>query len=262
MGYDPVFRLRNELDDQMVASRGFSLARGALHEFYASAHADRPVLSALAMMLGEAEKKAAILWVRQASQDLETGAPHPAGLSELGLDPARILLLRAPDARSVLQAGLEGARCPAFGAVIMELWGETRAYDLTASRRLALAAKASSVPLFLLRIAAKPAPSAAETRWLARAAPSRALAAQAPGRPAFHLTLLRAQNGQEGARHFLEWNRDARRLESRFSGSGETDCALQPDDRQPAPLSRLVAPVSFDRPGAARDEPFPQRQAG
>jgi protein ImuA len=193
--------------------------------------------------------------------------PHPAGLAELGFDPAHLLLIRARDAPSALQAGLEGARCAALGAVIIELRGETRAYDLTASRRLALAARASGVRVFMVRSAATPMPSAAETRWLARAAPSRALAARAPGNrapghPAFHLVLLRARNGQEGLQHHLEWNRDAQRLESGLSASADAPAACQPDGGASAPLSRRVVAVPVHRPDTARDEAPPHRRAG
>lgn len=256
------FALRNESGYQNRASWVFSLARGALHELYAAAQADGASLSALAMMLGETGGKQSRLWVRHAALARETGTPHPAGFSELGLDPASVLLLQARDASAALQAALEGARCTALGAVIVELWGETRVYDLAASRRLALAAKTSGVPVFLLRIGTKSIASAAETRWLARAAPSRALAAKAPGHPAFHLTLLRARNGQEGLQHHLEWNRDAQRFEDRLSSNGGPDYATPSDGGYPAPLPRPMVPVPFDRSGAAHDEPPSNERAG
>jgi protein ImuA len=248
-----------------------------LHEFYAGAEADGVSLSALAVMLGVAGGQQATLWARHEALGHETGMPHPAGLAELGFDPAHLLLIRARDAPSALQAGLEGARCAALGAVIIELRGETRAYDLTASRRLALAARASGVRVFMVRSAATPMPSAAETRWLARAAPSHALAAmapgirapgirapgkRAPGQPAFHLVLLRARNGQEGLQHHLEWNRDAQRLESGLSASGDAAAARQPDGGASAPLSRRMVAVPVNRPDTAHDEARPHRRAG
>jgi protein ImuA len=249
--------LGKEPDHPAALPRGFPLAGGALHEFYAPAEADGVSLSALAMLLGLKDGKRATLWVRHEALAGEAGTPYPAGLAELGVDPARLLLVRARDVPSALQAGLEGARCAALGAVTVEFRGEARAYDLTASRRLALAAKASGVPVFLLRIGAKAVPSAAETRWLARAAPSRALAAKAPGPPAFHLTLLRARNGQEGEQHHLEWNRDAQRFENRFM---DREPGTRPAAGPAAPLPRFVVPLSFDRPRPADDEPF--RHAG
>jgi protein ImuA len=256
------FALRKEPDDRAVAMGALPITRGALHEFYAGAQADGAGLSALVMMLEVTGQKTTKLWVRHEAQDREMGAPHPPGLRELGFDPASMLLVRVRDAQSALQAGLEGARYAALGAVIVELWGEAKAYDLTASRRLSLAAKTSRVPVFLLRIAANPTASAAETRWLVRAAPSRPLAAHAPGHPAFHLTLLRARNGQEGRHYHLEWMRDAQCLESGLSGRGDPGYAVQPDDGRCAPLPRRLVPVPFDRPGPAHDEAPRRRQAG
>jgi protein ImuA len=255
------FALRRTPDCQAHAAPGFSPAAAALHEFYGGAEADGVSLVALALTLGASLGKKAVLWVRHDVLAGEIGAPHPAGLVELGLNPTLLLFVRACDVSSALQAGLEGARCKALGAVIVELRGEARAYDLTASRRLALAAKASGVPVFLLRIGATVMASAAETRWLMRAAPSRALAAKAPGHPAFHLTLLRARNGQEGAQHHLEWNRDAQRLEDRFA-EAEAGYGTQPDDGSAPSLSRPVVPVSLNRSRPAHDEQPHAQRAG
>ena len=76
--------------------------------------------------------------------------------------------------------------------------GKCPALDLTASRRLALAAEQSGVTLFLLRLEAQPVPSAADTRWTVGAAPSRSLEADAPGPPMFEIELLRRRAGPAG----------------------------------------------------------------
>lgn len=221
-----------------------SLREPGLHEVYGGAEADGVSLSALAMMLAGGSEPFR-LWVRHQAQERELGAPYSAGLAELGLNPAQVLFCRAQDVASALQAALEGARCAVLGAVVVELRGEAKAYDLTASRRLALAAKASGVPVLMARIAAPPTPSAAQTRWQVRAMPSRALAAKAPGPPAFELSLLRARNGREGLRYCSEWDRDARQFIPRsipIKGN-----AIAPA----APLSGAVVPFSFNRSGAA-----------
>jgi protein ImuA len=108
----------------------------------------------------------------------------------------------------VLRAAEEAARCAPLGAVLIEPWGEPRALDLTATRRLALAAETSGVPLIMLRLAAAPAPSAATTRWEVRAALSSPLAANAPGHPAFAVTLARRKAGAGGQSWTVEWDRD------------------------------------------------------
>lgn len=235
-------------------SADFVFPSEGLHEFYAAIHMDAACLSGCALMLGQAVRPAPYLWIRHGDGDREAGSPCPAGLRELNTDPAQAILVLSRDPASALQAALEGARTPHLAAVIVELWGAAPAYNLTASRRLAVAAKASGVLVLMMRVAAAPTPSAAETRWRVRAAPSRALAANAPGNPAFEITLLRARNRQEGLCYCVEWDRDARKLFSRFF-PGIGDALIQP-----APLSGAVVPVSFDRPGAPPDEL--RRQAG
>lgn len=253
-GWSPRSGTAGETHDSLKAQP--ALARAAIHEFYAARHADAPALSGCMLALGQALAQGRpALWVRQEAFDWEAGQPYAPGLCEFGLDPASLTILRVKDAIAALQAGLEGARCAGLGAVFLELWGEAPAYDLTASRRLALAARSSGVPVLVSRIGAKARPSAAETRWELRALPSRALAAQAPGLPAFELTLLRARNGREGLTYPLEWNRDDRQFLPRTTGELPSAGPLLP------PLPGAVVSVSFDRPRAPEPE-FPRREAG
>ncbi|NWH08365.1 MAG: hypothetical protein HXY22_06945 [Alphaproteobacteria bacterium] len=245
------------------ASSALGLGDGTLNEFFSATASNAQSL--VGLMLGcafQASSRSTLL-VRQHFLGVETGEPYPFGLIEFGIDPARIIFVAVQDVQSALQAGLEGARCSALGAVLIELRGEARAYDLTASRRLALAAKASGTLVFLSRTAARPYPSAAETRWQVAAASSRPLAANAPGNPAYDLTLLRARNRQEGARYHVEWDRNARTFIARASDTRSH--AAKPDTRQHGerpPLSGAVAPLPFDRQGATQDAPPSHRQAG
>jgi protein ImuA len=242
----------------------FRLAGGALHEFYAEGQADGVAMLGLVLSLARAERPASTLWVRHAALDQELGAPGASGLAEWGAAPSGLILVRLRDGQAALQAGLEGARCASLGAVVIELWGASKAYDLVASRRLALAAQASGLPVMLARVSAGPVASAAETRWSVRAAPSRALAAGAPGNPAFELVLLRARNGREGVRHSVEWDRDGRNLVIRSSSAAVGDSGHgsgfesghEVGDGRITPLSGAALSVSVDRPdappGAAR----------
>jgi protein ImuA len=103
--------------------------------------------------------------------------------------------------------------------------------DLTASRRLSLAAEKSGVPLLLLRMNAEPVPSAAETRWRVAAAPSHALPGNAPGMPCFDVELLRCRSRPAGQSWRLEWDRDRKLFR---------DAAL-PGAVVPVPLRQQVA---------------------
>lgn len=188
---------------------GGGLAQGALHEIYAQASLDATAAAgfALALALRAAEGRP-ILWARQDYAEVEAGGLYGPGLAELGLDPSRLILVQTRDALGVMRAGAEAARCPALGAVVMEPWGEPKALDLTASRRLALAADQSGVTLLMIRAAAAPRPSAAATRWSVRPRLSRPLEADAPGLPAFTLTLLRHRAGLSQQTFDVEWDRD------------------------------------------------------
>jgi protein ImuA len=198
-----------ELDDPL----GGGLARGALHDVHADA-ADRAAATGFAVALAlRAAAGRTLVWTRLDRLDTQARL-YPPGLAELGLDPARLLLVRARDAQGVLRAGAEAARCSAVGTVLIELWGEARPLDLTASRRLSLAAARSGVTTLLLRIAARPAVSAAMTRWAVRSLPSAPLAANAPGLPAFAITLQRHRAGVPGREWHVEWDRDRCRFQT------------------------------------------------
>ncbi len=223
------------LDDPLSGG----LTRGALHEVFAAGEADSPAATGfVAAMAIRAAGTRPIVWVRQDFADAECGRLYPPGLAELGLEPAQLVLVRARDGLGVLKAGAEAARCPALGVVLIEPWGEHRLMDLTASRRLALAAACSGTPTFLLRIAAEPAPSAADTRWRVRTLPSQALEANAPGHPAFALRLVRHRGGLGEREWCVEWNRDKRCFQERREHRG-----LQRDRTQ---VSRPVVSVSDD----------------
>lgn len=223
----------------MDAALGGGLKQGALHETFPARPGDE--LATTAFALGLAARAAAarpILWARQDMLDAETGHVHPPGLVELGHVPARIVLARGHDAHDVLRAGEDAVRCAGLGAVLIEPWSAPHCLDLTASRRLVLAAATAGVTVILLRTGAAPAPSAAETRWRIAAAPSRRLTGGAPGFPAFEATLLRRRGGMAGQTWLVEWNRD--RLS--FDAVGA--------ERAP-PLSRPVAALSAG--GTAED---------
>jgi protein ImuA len=151
--------------------------------------------------------------VRHDLLQTETGSLYPPGLADLGLAPSQLTLVRAPTVQGALQAGLEAARCSSLAALIVEFWGESRSYDLTASRRLSLAAKDSRLRLFLVRHAARVMASAAETRLSVKGLASQALADNAPGAAAFEITLLRQRAGGSGQIWQVEWNSETAALQ-------------------------------------------------
>jgi protein ImuA len=149
------------------------ILKGALHEVFPAAGGDEAAAAGfVAALAARAAEQKRVLWLRPDFSAVEHGEISPLGLLELGLDPGRFLLLRAPDASSVLRAGLDALSCAALGALVFEIPGAPKLLDLAASRRLVLASAQSGVTAFLLRLDAKTEPSAAETRWLVRSARS------------------------------------------------------------------------------------------
>lgn len=184
---------------------GGGLPKGALHEVFAheSSHggAATGFAAGLALRLGGGKP---LLWVRQDFSALEFGEIHGAGLLELGLNPEAAILLRAADAGQVLKAAAEGLSCAALGAVIAEIPAEPKILDLVASRRLAFAAAQKNVTAILVRLAAEPDASAAETRWVVRAVRS---LHEDDAMPVFEASLIRNRHGKTGI-WVMEWDSD------------------------------------------------------
>ncbi|MEJ5977622.1 hypothetical protein WG901_13320 [Novosphingobium sp. PS1R-30] len=191
--------------DQALAG---GLRADGLHEFHAADRIDSVAALGFALLVARLRQDLdgrPLIWARQ---DDAVGRPYGPGLVELGLDPDAVTLLMLQDGKALLRAGLDCVRDGAAAVVLLELHGRQPLLDLTATRRLALAGAASATMVLLARSQAPPVPSAAHTRWQVAAAPSLPLPAEAPGHPAFALTLLRRRGGGEGLSITLEWNRD------------------------------------------------------
>jgi protein ImuA len=187
------------------------LLRGALHEVFATE--TRQSASATGFAAGMVQRLSnyrPMLWVQQDFAESEAGALSMSGFAELGLDPCRLVLVRVPNAETALKVTADGLACDALGAVVCELWGEMKTFDLTASRRLTLAAQSSGVSCVMLCTSSQPAASTAETRWVVRAARSLSGSAwSAWGEPMLDAELVRNRHGQRG-RWIMEWNCDER----------------------------------------------------
>jgi len=187
---------------------GAGLARGRLHEVFAAEPGDGASGAGFALALAVAAGALPVLWIRTEAAERSGGRLHATGLHELGFDAAALLVAVVADEAALLRTAADAARCCGIGTLLVEAWGAARGLDLTATRRLMLAAEASGVTAVVLRIDGRPVPSAAATRWQVAAAGSTPLAADAPGRPAFHAELLRRRGGPAGQRWRVEWDRD------------------------------------------------------
>lgn len=190
------------------------LALAAMHEVFAEGRQSAAATGFIMGLAGRAAARRPLVWVRQDFAETESGALSMAGLAELGLDPRRVVTVPAADVDAALRTAADALACDALGAVVLEVWGEVRQLDLVASRKLTLAAQASGVTGLLLRVAAQPQPSTAETRWIVRAAHSPPAAASMPaapgsawGAPVFDAQLVRNRHGPVG-RWIMEWKCD------------------------------------------------------
>jgi protein ImuA len=229
------------------ALRGNALAdglpRAALHEIHSAAKADITSAAAMAVLLSlRFGDDKPILWIRESGDAHRQGQLYPPGLIELGIDPARIIHVDAPNSIAVLRAAADGVRCAGMGVVIAELSGKKpKGLDLTATRRLSLSAQKSNVPTLLLRSGTSPEdplPTSAFSRWQVSAAPSVPLEGNASGHPVFDLTLLRHRSGLYGLAARLEWNRDRKKFR---------DIAAAQSSDKDAPDLSAVSPLSAIR---------------
>jgi protein ImuA len=184
--------------DRVLPSGG--LARGALHEILgASGDEEDGALAAafVASILGRliAIEDGMALWC------LPRPDLYGPGLAAHGLDPGRLVLVRAPRDAAILWAMEEGLRAPGIAAVV----GEVGALPAVASRRLQLAAERSGVTALLLRrwrdggqaARERALPNAAITRWRVAALPSQPpRGAPGVGRPRWRVELLRCRGGE------------------------------------------------------------------
>ncbi len=194
---------------------GGGLARGALHEILGMSGDEEDGALAAAFAAGIVGRLAAqrsltsdamVLWC----------LPHTdlygPGLAAHGLDPARLVLVRAPRDGEILWAMEEGLRAAGIGAVV----GEVGALAAVASRRLQLAAERSGITAFLLRrwrdggqaARERNLPNAAATRWRIAALPSSHPTLPSPAsegrvgwglgieRPRWRVELLRCRGGE------------------------------------------------------------------
>lgn len=204
------------------------LQPGYLHEIHTSG-SDRAAALAFALCKSGIKPSGAIVVVQMARVPLRA-ALGGEGLVQLGVQPSRLILVETENELDLLRAGLEAARCPGVELVLLETPGAFGKYDLTASRRLALAAEQSLSRVIVLRQDAEPRPSAAQTRWGISSAPSIPLEANAPGFPAVEAKLLRWRGGPAGRIWRLEWDVDHGTFREAID-----DVAKQPADRAPMP---------------------------
>ena len=198
---------------------GGGLAPAALHEVAAAAplHVGAATGFALALTARAIAQKQA-LFIATDFSCREGGGPYGLGLDQFGLSMRRLIVTRVARPLDALFAAEEALKCRALAAVIVELTSEP---DLTATRRLALAAREGGTFGLLLRGKPGTAPSAAATRWTISGAPSVPDEFGGLGRTTFTLSLTRNRLGPCG-RWTLVWDHHEHAFAALSLGVAET----------------------------------------
>jgi protein ImuA len=224
------------LDDALQGG----LAFGALHEL--SPATELQLGAAFGFGLAIAALAAAggrqVLCIATDYAARAAGTPYGLGLNRLGLPMDRLLILRVAHPRDALWGFEEALKCPALAAVLAELPEAGIAADLTATRRLSLAAQAGGGLGLLLRHRPYPLPSAAMTRWQVAAASSKPDRFGGLGGTSFDLSLQRNRRGRCG-RWITGWNHDERTFVPQALSLGMAATARDRSDRA-HPLRRTA----------------------
>ncbi|HLH90322.1 MAG TPA: ImuA protein [Xanthobacteraceae bacterium] len=172
------------------------LAVGALHEVAPQEPGDMPAaFGFLAALLARfAPSSRPVLFIAPSHAFTEHGRPHGHGLAQLGLDPARLILVETRNEKQALWALEEALRSSvpaAVGGVVTRL-------DLKASQRLQLVAGEVGLPLLLLRTPIIEDASAAATRWRIGAAEAARDRFGLIERTRWNVRLERCRNGRPG----------------------------------------------------------------
>ncbi len=152
---------------------GATAARGRLHALHPTRPGDEGAATgfALAIMRVLDAKPRPILWVQHRAGLAEAGEPYAPGLSQLGLDPQRIVIAVAGNAREALAAAEMGLALPGLSGVVAEMPQKLPATMLKLGQRLALRAEATTTPCLLLHASALPVQMPVATRWMVAAQP-------------------------------------------------------------------------------------------
>jgi protein ImuA len=211
------------------------LARAGLHEFTGDPPGYAPL--ALATILA-ARSDGPVIWIRLLQAGGERGLPYAYGLAQLGLDPDRLVLVETPKPLDALWAAEESLRARCAGAVLLD----GLAPDLTAQRRLLLAAEQGEGPLLAAYAGGRAAgSSAATTRW-------RVASVAAGGATRFQVALERCRGGRAGRSWLLDWSETDRALHEATAPSPLGERAGERGRTSSTPSSQAPSPSRFADP--------------
>jgi protein ImuA len=191
-----------------------ALLPGALHEVRIEDWRARPAAFSFSLALAARrarETKGAIVFLQRAHDAKAEGLPFARGLSAFGVALDGFLAAFARDEKELLWAAEEAARDRSVAAILALAPTREKRIDLTATRRLSLAAEASGAAPILIRTMTAPLPTSAAIRWRLEPAPSAPDPDddRAPGPPRWRIFLERRRAGAAGGAPMeTEWRHD------------------------------------------------------
>ena len=179
---------------------GGGLVRGALHEITGETvigGAATGFAAALAAHLATPARPL-VLWC------LGSNNLYAPGLPAFGLDPSRLLVVRARRPTKALWVAEESLRADCLAAVVCE----SDVADLVASRRLHLAARERDTACLLLTPANARGAATATTRWRVAPAPTQPSIGDTLGTTRWRLTLAHCRGGSAPRQWRLDWTHE------------------------------------------------------
>lgn len=244
-----------------------------LTELHAAGMREAGALAFFALSLAWLVRRAAglggpLLWIGGGDVWREGGVPYVPGLTALcGVAAADVMFACPPRPEDALWIAEEALRVRAIAGVLVELRGDPRVLDLTATRRLHRRGEEGGRPVLLLRPSATAAPTAAPVRLEVASAPAGLRASLAGpvtgsiGPPALAVTIGKSRTALNG-RFVVEWNPHDRTFRERTALPGALAAASQ--RRQgAAPAARPVVALAAApaAPAAGLQPPGGQRPA-
>lgn len=200
------------------------LAAASLHEIAPVTLRDIGAAAGFAFALAAraAKDNGETLCIQTDFAAIESGSIYGPGCDLFGLQTKQLLILKVSHPLDALWAMEEALKCRALASVIVELPHDGPVADLTATRRLTLAARQGGSLGFLLRHRPSSLTGSLETRWEVAAAPSRPDKFGGLGRTAFVLSLTKNRHGPTG-RWPVAWDHHERVFSAVSLGVAEAD---------------------------------------
>ena len=148
-----------------------------------------------------------IAWIRRSIDSQENGAPYGPGLDPLGVSTRHLFVINVRRTTDLLWSMEEALRCSDLAVVV----GEGATPNLTATRRLQLAAETGGTTALLIIPPGAMPNATALTYWRVAAAPT-SPPALPPLCPAWDVELVNCRGGKPG--HWrMEWKDEALHLD-------------------------------------------------